>query len=163
MNGAGRAAALGGLAAALTGCAAAAGSPPPPAPTFAHGSVMCNEIAYTPRAPGAWAHPQQSYYAPGGRVPTDSDLRHLLLMDNAAVVRYRADAPAAARTQLRAWAGTRAALVVVPTSVRSAAPVEAFTANRRLTCDGVDTAALTVFADRRGTAAPVQHGDSGKG
>lgn len=162
MTSPGRAAAALGLAAAVTGCSAASQASELPAPTFAPpGGVVCNEVAFRPRPPGSWVHPIQSFYAPGERAPTDSDLRHLMLMDNAAVVRYRADAPASARARLRAWAQTLPALVVVPTRRDHAPPVEAFTGNRRLTCDGVDTTALTAFADRRGQAAIVPHGDSG--
>jgi hypothetical protein len=159
------AALLSGLATALTGCATPPDSVRPKAtPTFAPaGKVTCDETAFEPRTPGAWTHPQQNFYAPGEPAPTESDLNHLMRMDNAAVVRYRPDASSDAREELRAWAPTQTALVVVPSRRRGAPQVEAFSSNRHLICDGVDADQLTVFASRRGNTQIVPHDDSGTG
>ncbi len=112
-------------------------------------------------AGGAWTHPQQNFYAPGDDAPSESDLAHLLVNDAAAVVRYRPEAPGAAREALREWAGTLSSVVVLPARAPEAGQVEAYTSNRHLLCDGVDTAQLTSFADRRGTLQADPHGDAG--
>lgn len=150
--------------AALTGCSSPADPPPAaPTPTFAAaGTVFCNEEAFQLQAAGAWAHPQQNFYAPGDPdPPSESDLTHLIAMDSAAVVRYRPDAASADLSALRKWAASAASLVVVPSASRDAAQVEAFTSNRHLICDGVDPAQLTAFADKRGSLNVAPHGDTG--
>ena len=42
-------------------------------------------------------------------------------------------------------------MVVAPSRQRNARPLEAFTATRRLTCDGLDLDQLTTFTDRHFT------------
>jgi len=150
---------------ALGGCGA---SPPrrpapAPAPTFASlGSVSCAEEAYTAHNPnGGWRHPLQSYYAPGEKVPSEVDLQHLLINDASAVIRYRRDAPRIRREALRTWAGTQTSVVVLASRSADAPQLEAFTANRHLTCDGVDPAQLTVFTDRRGSLQIAPHDTDG--
>ena len=66
-------------------------------------------------------------------------------------MRYRADAPRVRREALRDWAAATPA-VAVPVG-RAGPQVEAFSATRRLTCDGVDDGQLGVFA---GVAARSQ-------
>ena len=128
-----------------------------PAPTFA-AAATCSEEAYEARDPGgAWTHPQQSFYAPGEQAPSETDIAHLVVRDAAAVVRYRPEAPRAAREALRAWAVTRPAVVVVPARGADAPQVEAFTGNRRLVCDGVDPEQLSAFAGRRGPLRAEPH------
>ena len=135
---------------------------PSPAPTFAPiGRVECSEENYAARAPeSGWEHPKQSYYAPGRPAPSEADLQHLLVNDAAVVVHYRADAPRVRRETLRDWAASQQSAFALPARSRTAPQVEAFTADRHLTCDGVDDGQLTVFAERRGAAAPP-HGDTG--
>jgi hypothetical protein len=148
----------------LTGCGDALPPQPvpSPAPTFAPiGRVTCSESDYAARAPETgWKHPQQSYYAPGQPAPSEADLQHLLINDAAVVVRYRADAPRVRREALRDWAAVQTPAVALPAGSPTAPQVEAFTSERHLTCDGVDDGQLTVFAERRGAAAPP-HDDTG--
>jgi hypothetical protein len=147
----------------LAGCGSEPQPVAAPVPTFAPAAhVTCNEEAYTAHPPATgWQHPQQNFYAPGEQAPTEKDLQHLLSMDAAMVVRYRPDAPKAARKALQDWAPLRAAIVVQPARAANAYQVEAFTVNRHLICDGVDPKQLSTFADSRGSLQVVPHGDSG--
>jgi len=149
----------------LTGCGDGSAPRPAatPAPTFAPiGRVTCSENAYAARAPeSGWTHPRQTYYTPGQQAPSEADLQHLLVEDAAVVVRYRAEAPRVRREALRDWAATQRSVVAVPAESGEAPQVEAFTSNRHLTCDGVDDGQLTVFAERRGSAAAEPHDDTG--
>ena len=62
---------------------------------------------------------------------------------------YRKDTPPAALDALRRWAATGIGAVVAPTSAtRSMVALEAYTFDRRLTCEGVDLDQLTTFTDR---------------
>ena len=154
-------------AAALAGCGAIKAPPPlvPPQPPFAAlARTTCNEEAFQAHNPnGAWVHPQQNYYAPGAKAPTEDDMKHLLVNDAAVVVRYRPDAPRSQRAVLRDWAATQVSAVVLPALRPDAAQVEAFTINRHLICDGADPNQLTVFADRRGSLRVTPHPSSGTG
>ena len=76
-------------------------------------------------------------------------------------MRYRAEAPRVRREALRDWAAAQTSAVAVPAASREAPQVEAFTSNRRLTCDGVDDGQLTLFAGRRGSVATEPHDDTG--
>jgi hypothetical protein len=67
------------------------------------------------------------------------------------VVRYRRDASPRARAALQAWASAGIGVVVAPSRARTPPPLEAFTASRRLTCDGIDLDRLTRFTDRHFT------------
>jgi len=139
-------------------------APAAPLPTFAPtGQVTCSEEAYQAKPPAAgWTHPSQNYYAPGqADMPTAADLEHLLAADSAVVVRYRPDAPRERREALKAFAASGTAIVVLPARTRDDAAVEAFTVNRRLLCDGVDAAQLTVFAQRRGSLDTAPHDETG--
>ena len=125
--------------------------------------VTCTERAYTAEAPrSGWVHPQQNYYAPEQQpAPAEADLQHLLVMDDSAIVRYGRGASPDDRAALRDWAATQVSVVVAPAGARDSAQVEAFTFDRHLSCDGVDTQQLSDFASRRGAIQPELHDDSG--
>jgi hypothetical protein len=113
--------------------------------------ARCTERAHSPSDPSSWFHPLQNFYAPDAPAPTQADLDHLMRNDDAVVVTYRRDASAAARDALKAWAAEGIGVVVAPSRARDAPPLEAFTATRRLKCDGVDLDRLTTFTDRHFT------------
>ena len=64
---------------------------------------------------------------------------------------YRRNASTPALDALKAWAAAGIGVVVAPSRASNARPLEAFTATRRLTCDGVDLDQLTTFTDRHFT------------
>jgi hypothetical protein len=101
--------------------------------------------------PSHWFHPLQNFYAPDGPAPSQADLNHLINNDDAVVVTYRRDASTAALNALKAWAAAGIGVVVAPSRATNAPPLAAFTATRRLTCDGVDLDQLTTFTDRHFT------------
>ncbi len=106
----------------------------------------------------AYVHPALYFYTPDDpNLPSDEDLEHLLVNDNALVVRYRPDLPAADRQALRDWGPYQLALVIAPTDAPDAPPVEAFTRFRRLTCDAVDTEQLTAFSNTRQSSVGEPH------
>jgi hypothetical protein len=113
--------------------------------------ARCRERAHSPADPESWFHPRQNFYAPDAPAPSQDDLDHLMPNDDAVVVTYRRDASAAARDALKAWAAEGIGVVVAPSRARDAPPLEAFTATRRLKCDGVDLDRLTTFTDRHFT------------
>jgi hypothetical protein len=113
--------------------------------------ARCSERAHSPGDPASWFHPLQNFYAPDAPAPSQDDLDHLMTNDDAVVVTYRRDASAAARDALKAWAAEGIGVVVAPSRARDARPLEAFTATRRLECDGVDLDRLTSFTDRHFT------------
>jgi hypothetical protein len=114
-------------------------------------AARCTERAHSPSDPSSWFHPLQNFYAPDAPAPSQDDLDHLMTNDDAVVVTYRRDASAAARDALKAWAAEGIGVVVAPSRARDARPLEAFTATRRLECDGVDLDRLTSFTDRHFT------------
>jgi hypothetical protein len=98
--------------------------------------------------PESWFHPRERFYPPQGAAPTRSDLDHLARRDFAVIVTYRPDASRDARDALERWAAQGIGVVVAPSPDGDAAALEAYTFDRRLTCDGVDLDQLTEFTDR---------------
>jgi uncharacterized protein DUF3105 len=113
--------------------------------------AACGERPHSAPSPAGWFHPRESFYPPGAPAPRQADLDHLINNDDAVVVTYRPDASPAAQRALRAWAAAGIGVVVAPSPARDARPLEAFTATRRLTCDGIDLDKLTSFTDRHFT------------
>jgi hypothetical protein len=113
--------------------------------------ASCSERAHSADDPERWFHPLQNFYAPDRPAPSQADLDHLINNDDAVVVTYRRDASRAALNALKAWAAAGIGVVVAPSRASNAPPLEAFTATRRLTCDGVDLDQLTSFTDRHFT------------
>jgi Protein of unknown function (DUF3105) len=111
-------------------------------------NATCRERTYSVENPTRWFHPTDNFYPPGTDAPTRADLDHLANKDGAVVVTYRQHASNAARDALRRWAATGIGVVVAPASSKHAPPLEAYTSDRRLTCDGVDLDQLTTFTDR---------------
>jgi hypothetical protein len=111
----------------------------------------CRERAHSAGDPGRWFHPTENFYPPDAQAPTQADLDHLVNNDDAVAVIYRSAASAAAREALQAWAQESIGVVVAPSRTAAAPPLEAFTATRRLTCDGIDLDRLTQFTDRHFT------------
>jgi hypothetical protein len=110
--------------------------------------ASCRERPHSADDPSRWFHPLQNYYGPDAPAPSQADLDHLINNDDAVVVTYRGDASAAALKALKAWAAAGIGVVVAPSRASNARPLEAFTATRRLSCDGVDLDQLTSFTDR---------------
>ncbi|MGH2944774.1 MAG: DUF3105 domain-containing protein [Solirubrobacteraceae bacterium] len=113
--------------------------------------ATCRERPHSVDSPTRWFHPRESFYPPDAPAPTKADLDHLVTSDDAVVVKYRPDAPPAAQEALRAWATAGIGVVVAPSRADDPPPLEAVTASRRLTCDGVDLDQLTTFTDRHFT------------
>jgi hypothetical protein len=118
--------------------------------------ATCRERPYSLQDPTRWFHPTENFYPPGRNVPTRADLDHLASKDGAVIVTYREDASPAARDALQRWAATGIGVVVAPATSRRAPPLEAYTAHRRLRCDGVDLDQLTSFTDRH-FSKPIPH------
>jgi hypothetical protein len=150
-----------GVALALTGCGGGdeAADATSAAATDA-AAVGCAEGEYEATNPRGYLHPALYFYTPDDpNLPSEGDLDHLLVNDNALVVKYRPDLPAAERQALRDWGPYQLALVIVPTDVPDAPEVEAFTRFRKLTCDGVDTDQLTAFSNTRQSSAADPHAE----
>jgi hypothetical protein len=113
--------------------------------------AACSERRHSVEDPDRWFHPTENFYPPDAEAPSQADLDHLLVNDDAVVVLYRRDASAAAREALQDWAQEGIGVVVAPSRPAGAPPLEAFTATRRLTCDGIDLDRLTQFTDRHFT------------
>jgi hypothetical protein len=113
--------------------------------------ASCSRHAHSADDPDRWFHPLQNFYAPDSPAPSQADLDHLINNDDALVVTYRRDASTAALKALKAWAAAGIGVVVAPSRASNAPPLEAFTATRRLTCDGIDLDQLTTFTDRHFT------------
>jgi hypothetical protein len=113
--------------------------------------ASCSEHPHSADEPSRWFHPLQNFYAPDAPAPKQADLDHLINNDDAVVVTYRRDASTAGLNALKAWAAEGIGVVVAPSRAPKARPLEAFTATRRLTCDGVDLDQLTTFTDRHFT------------
>ena len=95
-----------------------------------------------------WFHPRERFYPPSGDAPSRADLDHLASRDFAVVVLYRPDVPHAARDALERWAAKGTGVIVVPNRAGDYPELEAYTFDRRLTCNGVDLDQLTEFTDR---------------
>jgi Protein of unknown function (DUF3105) len=113
--------------------------------------AACRVRPHSADDPGRWFHPTENFYPPDGQAPTQADLDHLVNNDDAVVVIYRRSASRAAQEALQAWAQEGIGVVVAPSRSASAPPLEAYTATRRLTCDGIDLDQLTQFTDRHFT------------
>jgi hypothetical protein len=111
-------------------------------------AAACRREPHSVDDPETWFHPDESFYRPGDDPPTGADLDHLASRDFAVVVTYRPDAPRAAREALERWAAEGIGVVVAPNGDADSPPLEAYTFDRRLTCDGFDLDRLTEFTDR---------------
>ena len=155
---------------ALTGCAASEAAPiaaptasevaEPGAPETISG-ITCSS---SPRPEAgeyeSYRHPSESFYAADSTdVPTDGDLEHLVVKDNAIIVKYSRDLPEASIAALADWSGTIVAGVVLPSD--STAAVLAYTQVTVLECDGVDTVRLGQLSDTRGDLEVEDHDDAG--
>lgn len=109
--------------------------------------ATCEEEAHSVESPGTWFHPREYFYPPGADAPTQDDLDHLAVEDGAVIVLYRTDASAAAQEALIDWGAVGIGIVIAPNAAPDASPLEAYTASRRLRCDGVDLDQLTTFTD----------------
>jgi hypothetical protein len=124
--------------------------------------AACRERAHSVDDPERWFHPADDFHPPGRGAPTRADLAHLAKHDGAVAVIYRPDASRAAREALRKWAAEGIGVVVAPSRAGDAPALEAFTFDRRVTCDGIDLNRLTTFTDRH-FSRPLElepHGDS---
>jgi Protein of unknown function (DUF3105) len=108
----------------------------------------CRRQAHSVSDPETWFHPRELFYPPRGDAPTRADLDHLARRDFALIVLYRRDAPRAARDALERWAAEGIGVIVAPNRAGDRPELEAYTFDRRLTCDGVDLDQLTEFTDR---------------
>ncbi len=109
--------------------------------------ARCRTEPHSVERPESWFHPLRNFYPPDADdLPTRTDLDHLAIQDGAVIVTYRPSARRSARAALRRWAATGTGVLVAP--ARGSSPLEAYTSERRLTCDGVDLDRLTEFTDR---------------
>jgi hypothetical protein len=97
--------------------------------------------------PTRWFHPTENFCPREGtfgraRTWTPGE------QPRTAIVTYREDASPAGRDALQRWAATGIGVVVTPATSRSSRPLEAYTADWRLGCDGVELDQLTSFTDR---------------
>jgi hypothetical protein len=113
--------------------------------------ASCRQRPHSVADPGRWFHPTENFYQPDAQAPTRADLDHLVNNDDAVAVIYRRSASNAAQESLKAWAQDGIGVVVAPSRTAAAPPLEAYTATRRLTCDGIDLDRLTQFTDRHFT------------
>lgn len=123
-------------------------------------AARCRVAPHRVRAPESWFHPARNFYSPrADDLPSRGDLDHLAVRDSAVIVTYRRGLGPAARAALKRWAATGTGVLVAP--ARRSSPLEAYTSDRRLTCDGVDLDRLTEFTDRH-FSKPIErppHGD----
>ena len=123
----------------------------------------CDEVKYTPKDAGGSVHPNANFFEPGAEgLPSEADLDHLLLVDNAVVVYYAADTPKAEIDRFSTWWSEdvkQRTPVVVPDDAPDALPVRARIASLELRCNGLDWERLTKFANRTDIAPSV--GDHG--
>ena len=110
--------------------------------------AMCRVRPHSVESPTRWFHPTDNFYPPGKEAPSRADLDHLANNDGAVIVTYRRDASAAAQRALQRWAARGIGVVVAPARSEGSPPLEAYTSDRRLRCDGVDLDQLTTFTDR---------------
>jgi hypothetical protein len=109
-------------------------------------TARCRIRRHMVENPTRWFHPTGNFYPPGGEAPTRADLDHLAVRDGAVVVTYRPSLRRPARDALKRWAAKGIGVVVAPAA--ASAPLEAYTSDRRLVCDGTDLDQLTEFTDR---------------
>jgi hypothetical protein len=117
-------------------------------PVGRYEKATCRERAHSVDDPTRWFHPTDNFYPPGKDAPARADLDHLANNDGAVIVTYRQGAPPAALEALERWAATGIGVVVAPAGSNGSPDLEAYTSDRRLTCDGVDLDQLTIFTDR---------------
>ena len=108
--------------------------------------ARCRVRPHTVEDPPRWFHPARNFYPPGDDAPTRDDLDHLAVRDGAVIVTYRPSLRRPARDALKRWAAKGIGVVVAPAV--ASAPLEAYTTDRRLICDGTDLDQLTGFTDR---------------
>jgi hypothetical protein len=108
----------------------------------------CRRRGHSVIDPKTWFHPRERFYPPSGDAPSRADLDHLASRDFAVVVLYRPDSPLAPRRALERWAADGTGVIVAPNRAGNYPELEAYTFDRRLTCDGFDLDQLTEFTDR---------------
>ena len=124
-------------------------------------AARCQERSHSVENPTRWFHPTDNFYPPGKDAPTRTDLDHLANNDGAVVVTYREDASPAAQRALQRWAATGIGVVVAPGQLTGNDELDAYTADRRLTCDRIDLDQLTTFTDRH-FSKPIPYTPHGK-
>lgn len=133
---------------------------PPSEPTPEPGK--CDEVKFEATETSGTVHPASNFFAPDAtNLPTEGDLGHLLLRDNAVVVLYAASTPRKTRDRLENWwyeDVKRRTPIVVPDPSPSALPVRARIATVELRCNGLDWKRLTKFANRTDIAPLSGHG-----
>ena len=122
----------------------------------------CDEVKYEPKETEGTVHPNSNFFEPDATgLPTDGDLGHLLLNDNAVVVVYAASTPEKTRKRLYDWTYAdvvKRTPVVVPDASSDALPVVARIATVELRCNGFNWKKLTAFANRTDIAPLEGHG-----
>lgn len=103
------------------------------------------ESSSPPEATAGGGHPDRAFYRPGDNVPVD-DLNHVV-GDGYLVVRYANDLPAGRRAELSRWLESAGPLVVGAPAPDIDGALVAQHARRTMTCDALDTSALTEFKD----------------
>jgi hypothetical protein len=140
--------------------ATATASPAASAPTPEPGK--CDEVKYEAAEGSGTVHPASNFFEPDAtNLPTEGDLDHLLLRDNAVVVLYAADTKKKTRERLSNWTYedvVKRTPVVVPDPAPDALPVRARIATVELRCNGFDWKRLTEFANRTDIAPLSGHG-----
>src|SRR5687767_1286088 len=64
----------------------------------------CDEVKFEATETSGTSHPGSNFFAPDAKnVPSEGDLGHLLLQDNAVVVLYAASTPKRTRDRLESW------------------------------------------------------------
>ena len=111
-------------------------------------AARCRIQEHSVADPESWFHPRDRFYPPGADAPSRADLDHLASRDFAVVALYRPDAARPARDALERWAAEGTGVIVAPNRAGDHPELEAYTFDRRLTCDGVDLDRLTEFTDR---------------
>lgn len=108
----------------------------------------CRRREHHVEDPESWFHPSERFYPPHSAAPTRADLDHLAERDFTVIVAYHPNAPRDARDALERWVAEGIGVIVVPNRAAEPPTLEAYTFDRRLTCDGVDLDQLTEFTDR---------------
>jgi hypothetical protein len=123
-----------------------------------------NKVASRDAAPEPTSTPTATanFFEPGAtNLPTEGDLGHLLLRDNAVVILYAANTPKKTRDRLESWwyeDVKKRTPIVVPDPSPDALPVRARIATVELRCNGFDWKRLTKFANRTDIAPLSGHG-----